>query len=237
MSNSRKALSIIIPCYNEELSIPKLIDNCLSIINDDIEIIIVDNGSIDDTFKELNKSDIPKNIMPIRIEKNIGYGNGIMSGLNHASGEVLSWTHADLQTDLSDIIRGYTIHKKELLNKTCVVKGKRKKRNLFDAFFTFLMGLYCSILLGKWLYDINAQPKLFHRSFIDLFSSPPLDFSLDLYVLYFFKKQNIKVRTIPVYFENRIHGEAKGGGSNIRARLKIIINTIIYTHKLKKHKF
>ena len=72
MSNSRKELSIIIPCYNEELSIPKLIDNCLSIINDDIEIIIVDNGSIDDTFKELNKSDIPNNIVPIRIEKNIG---------------------------------------------------------------------------------------------------------------------------------------------------------------------
>ena len=179
-------LSIIIPCYNEELSIPKLIDNCMNIINNNIEIIIVDNGSIDNTFKILNKSNLPHNIVPIRIEKNIGYGNGILTGLNHANGEVLSWTHADLQTDLSDIIRGYTIHKKELLNKTCVVKGKRKKRNLFDAFFTFLMGLYCSILLGKWLYDINAQPKIFHRSFLEKFEKAPLDFSLDLYVLYFF---------------------------------------------------
>jgi len=112
MSNSRKALSIIIPCYNEQLSIPKLIDNCLSIISDDIEIIIVDNGSIDDTFKELNKSDIPNNIMPIRIDKNIGYGNGILTGLNHANSEVLSWTHADLQTDLSDVIKGYNLYKK-----------------------------------------------------------------------------------------------------------------------------
>ena len=233
MSKSRKALSIIIPCYNEELSIPKLIDNCLSIINDDIEIIIVDNGSIDDTFKELNKSDIPKNIMPIRIEKNIGYGNGIMSGLNHASGEVLSWTHADLQTDLSDIIRGYTIHKKELLNKTCVIKGERKKRNLFDAFFTFLMGLYCSILLGKWLYDINAQPKIFHRSFLEKFEKAPLDFSLDLYVLYFFSLNKINIKSIPVFFNKRQYGVSKGGGT-LKGKFKLIKRTLSYIHHLKK---
>ena len=233
MSNSRKALSIIIPCYNEQLSIPKLIDNCLSIISDDIEIIIVDNGSIDDTFKELNKSDIPNNIIPIRIDKNIGYGNGIMSGLNRANGDVLSWTHADLQTDLSDIIRGYTIHKKELLNKTCVVKGKRKKRNLFDAFFTFLMGLYCSILLGKWLYDINAQPKIFHRSFLEKFVKAPLDFSLDLYVLYFFSLNKIKIKSIPVFFNKRQYGVSKGGGT-LRGKFKLIKRTLSYIHHLKK---
>jgi len=210
-----------------------LIDNCLSIINDDIEIIIVDNGSIDDTFKELNKSDIPKNIMPIRIDKNIGYGNGIMSGLNRANGDVLSWTHADLQTDLSDIIRGYTIHKKELLNKTCVIKGERKKRNLFDAFFTFLMGLYCSILLGKWLYDINAQPKIFHRSFLEKFEKAPLDFSLDLYVLYFFSLNKINIKSIPVFFNKRQYGVSKGGGT-LKGKFKLIKRTLSYIHHLKK---
>jgi len=226
-------LSIIIPCYNEELSIPKLIDNCLSIINDDIEIIIVDNGSIDDTFKELNKSDIPNNIIPIRIEKNIGYGNGIISGLNHANGEVLSWTHADLQTDLSDIIRGYTIHKKELLNKTCLVKGERKKRNLFDTSFTFLMGVYCSILLCKWMYDINAQPKIFHKSFLEKFEKPPLDFSLDLYVLYFFSLNKINIKSIPVFFNKRQFGVSKGGGT-LKGKFKLIKRTFRYIHHLKK---
>ena len=233
MSNSRKALSIIIPCYNEQLSIPKLIDNCLSIISDDIEIIIVDNGSIDDTFEELNKSNIPNNIIPIRIEKNIGYGNGILTGLNHAKGEVLSWTHADLQTDLSDVIKGYNLYKKELLNKTCIVKGERKKRNLFDAFFTFSMGLYCSILLGKWLYDINAQPKIFHRSFLEKFEKAPLDFSLDLYVLYFFSLNKINIKSIPVFFNKRQYGVSKGGGT-LRGKFKLIKRTLSYIHHLKK---
>ena len=226
-------LSIIIPCYNEELSIPKLIDNCMNIINNKIEIIIVDNGSIDNTFKILNKLNLPYNIMPIRIEKNIGYGNGILTGLNHANGEVLSWTHADLQTDLSDVIKGYNLYKKELLNKTCIVKGERKKRNLFDAFFTFLMGIYCSILLGKWLYDINAQPKIFHRSFLKKFEKVPLDFSLDLYVLYFFSLNKINIKSIPVFFNKRQYGVSKGGGT-LKGKLKLIKRTLNYIHHLKK---
>lgn len=226
-------LSIIIPCYNEELSIPKLIDNCMNIINNNIEIIIVDNGSIDNTFKILNRSNLPHNIVPIRIEKNIGYGNGILTGLNHANGEVLSWTHADLQTDLSDVIKGYNLYKKELLNKTCIVKGERKKRNLFDTFFTFLMGLYCSILLGKWLYDINAQPKIFHRSFLEKFEKAPLDFSLDLYVLYFFSLNKINIKFIPVFFNKRQFGVSKGGGT-LKGKFKLIKRTLSYIHHLKK---
>ena len=226
-------LSIIIPCYNEELSIPKLIDNCMNIINNNIEIIIVDNGSIDNTFKILNKSNLPHNIVPIRIEKNIGYGNGILTGLNHANGKVLSWTHADLQTDLSDVIKGYNLYKKELLNKTCVVKGERKKRNLFDAFFTFLMGVYCSILLGKWLHDINAQPKIFHKSFLEKLDNPPLDFSLDLYFLHFFSSINIDIKSFPVFFNKRQFGVAKGGGS-LKGKFKLIKRTLKYIHSLKK---
>ena len=230
-------LSIVIPCYNEAESIELLINKLLKILNREIEIILVNNGSIDNTISKLEALSLPNNIKVLTLEHNLGYGNGIIQGLKKTSGEIVSWTHADLQTDPMDVVEGYYKFKEELIEKQCIVKGNRRKRKLKDEFITLGMSIYSSIMLGTRLFDINAQPKLFHRSFIDLFSSPPLDFSLDLYVLYFFKKQNIKVRTIPVYFENRIHGEAKGGGSNIRARLKIIINTIIYAHKLKKHKF
>ena len=121
-------ISIIIPCYNEELSIKKLVNNCLENIHDKIEIILVDNGSSDNTFEILKDLNLPFNIIPLRLNNNIGYGNGIMAGLKQSRGEIVSWTHADLQTDISDIIRGYNLHKKELLNKTCVVKGERRIR-------------------------------------------------------------------------------------------------------------
>ena len=232
MTTPPKQLSIIIPCYNELLSLETLLNKCLKIINDEIEIILVDNGSVDGSYEYLLKCNLPKNIIPIRIEKNSGYGNGILTGLNHSKADLVSWTHADLQTDLSDVIEGYNLYKNELLNKICLVKGERKNRNIIDSFFTFSMGIYSSIILKTWLYDVNAQPKIFHRSFLDKFKSPPLDFSLDLFILYYFKSQKLEVKSFPVYFNKRKFGEAKGGGY-FKGKIKLIKRTFFYIHKLR----
>lgn len=227
-------LSIVIPCYNESDSINLLIDKLLKILKNDIEIILVDNGSTDDTYDRLLSLSLPKNIKVVKITMNLGYGNGIIQGLKSTKGEIVAWTHADLQTDPRDVIKCYEKFKEDLINKKCVVKGKRKKRSLSEQIVTLGMSLYCSVILNEKLVDINAQPKLFHRSFIDLLDSPPLDFSLDLYLLYFFKKQKIKINSIPVYFDKRLHGEAKGGGGNFFGKIRIILSTIKYANKLKK---
>jgi glycosyltransferase involved in cell wall biosynthesis len=227
-------LSIIIPCYNEKSSIEDLVKNCIENINDKMEVLLVDNGSSDNTFQVLSNLNLPKNIIPLRVEKNKGYGNGILFGLNHSRGEIVSWTHADLQTDISDVTRGYKLYKEELINKTSIVKGVRKKRNLFDFFFTFSMGIYSSIILKKWMYDINAQPKIFHRTFLDEFENAPLDFSLDLFLIHFFKNKNIKIKTFPVFFNKRKYGEAKGGGT-FKGKLKLIKRTLSYIRTLKKN--
>lgn len=225
-------LSIIIPCYNESLSINSLVDSCKSIIEDDIEIILVDNGSTDGTYDILKQIDLPKQIIPIRIKKNIGYGNGILKGLENARGEVLSWTHADLQTDPRDVVDGYILYQNEIISKKCIVKGVRKNRNFIDSFFTFCMSLYTFSSLGVWLYDINAQPKIFHRDLFKYFDNAPLDFSLDLFALLTFKKLNITTRTFEVYFKKRKFGEAKGGGS-FKGKFKLIKRTLNYINQLK----
>lgn len=225
-------LSIIIPCYNESLSINNLVENCLSILEDGIEIILVDNGSTDGTFDILQKKNLPKQIIPIRIEKNIGYGNGILKGLECAQGEILSWTHADLQTDLRDVRDGYILYKVKLISKECIVKGVRKNRNLIDSFFTFCMSLYTLFFLRVWLYDINAQPKIFHRELFKDFENAPLDFSLDLFALLTFKRLKIPTQTVKVYFNKRKFGEAKGGGT-LKGKIKLIKRTLKYINQLK----
>ena len=108
-----------------------------------------------------------------------------------------------------------------------------KNRNIIDSFFTFSMGVYSSVLLGKWLYDINAQPKIFHKSFLKKFKNPPLDFSLDLYVLCFFISKQIEIKTFPVFFKKRLFGESKGGGS-LKGKFKLIKRTLVYIFELKK---
>ena len=196
-------LSIIIPCYNEELSIRKLVNNCIANISDGIEILLVDNGSIDDSYKTLMNLDLPKNIIPLKIEENVGYGNGILMGLKKAKGKILAWTHADLQTDISDVIRGYNTYMNDLNDKICVVKGQRQKRNLFDAFFTFSNGYLFLYYFKNLAIRYKCPTKMFHRKFLNEFVNPPLDFSLDLYLIYFFKSKGIKVKSFPVYFKKK----------------------------------
>ena len=103
-----KRLSLVIPCFNESQNLPLLLNRCSEVIYDDqIEIIIVDNGSTDDTDKVLNSLSPQFPFMKrVKVEKNEGYGHGIISGLKKASGEIVGWTHADMQTDPADALKG-----------------------------------------------------------------------------------------------------------------------------------
>ena len=85
-------LSIVIPCYNEAGNIPTLINRLESIQYDETEVILVDNGSTDDTTTVIEKTLFEKEsfIKSVSIKQNIGYGHGIMSGVKEATGDVIA---------------------------------------------------------------------------------------------------------------------------------------------------
>jgi glycosyltransferase involved in cell wall biosynthesis len=226
-------LSLVIPAYNEAENLPVLLSRIKEITNSnpDIEVMVVDNGSTDKTTEILSNSSV--DIKSVRIEKNIGYGNGILIGLSYATGDVLAWTHADLQTDLDDVLKAYNTYKQNK-NDRIFIKGRRKNRSFVENVFTVGMQFVSFIFLGKWLSDINAQPKLFPRDFYNFYLAhgAPLDFSLDLYALYIARANNYKVITVPVYFKKRIAGEAKGGGGSLKNRMKLIKRTFKYIFEL-----
>lgn len=230
-------LSIVIPCYNESEAIPSLVDQCRDSLSNNlnIEFIFVDNGSTDKTYDVLKLHLAkPQNSFGklIKLEKNIGYGNGIIEGLRNASGVVYAWTHADLQTDPKDVINAYLKFEDSLKCNKCFVKGKRVNRNFFDSFFTFGMSIISTILLKKRLFDINAQPKMFNNIFFKELKNPPLDFSLDLFFYYKALSKNMQISTFPVYFKKRHSGVAKGGGT-ISGKLKLIKRTFKYIIELR----
>jgi glycosyltransferase involved in cell wall biosynthesis len=201
-------VSLIIPCYNESKSIPQLLESCQAAFEkQDVEVIIVDNGSIDNTQEVL--SDILANysfIKLVTVKENIGYGNGILQGLNSASGEIIGWTHADLQTNPADINSALTFFEQSNNIETIFVKGERYGRSITDVFFTIGMALFESVLMRTWMWDINAQPTLFHKSFFESWVEPPNDFSLDLFAYFIAKKKGFVIKRFPVLFSERMHG-------------------------------
>ena len=227
-------LSLIIPCYNEQDNLPLLFKKLSKIQVKFNEIILVDNGSTDNT--SLIIENFIKNndscIKILKIKKNIGYGNGIMSGIRKSSGQVVAWTHADLQTDPQDVVDAYEYFMSKNGESNFILKGKRKKRKFFDNLFTSLMSIVSSIAFNIRLSDINAQPKMFSRNFVKYIDNAPNDFSLDLFILVKATKLNYTILEYPVMFKNRNYGISKGGGSFV-GKIKLTLRTLSYINRLR----
>lgn len=226
-------LSLIIPCYNEAASLRSLLDRCSEVSTKiDCEIILVDNGSTDDTAILLPKllRDYP-GCKSIRVEVNKGYGHGILTGLRSAQGEILAWTHADLQTDPSDVLTGLDFFCAPHGGNT-FVKGLRYGRPFGDRAFTLGMSLFESILLLKPLWDINAQPTMFTKFFFDEWNNAPQDFSLDLFAYYTAKKRGLPIKRFPVHFGDRQHGVSHWN-VDWKSKFKFIHRTILYSIRLR----
>jgi glycosyltransferase involved in cell wall biosynthesis len=229
-------LSIVVPCFNEAANIPELLKAFDAVItSSDIELIVVNNGSTDTTSEVLEHSLQKYSFLSVvTVSVNKGYGFGIMSGLRSAKGYFLGWTHADLQTDPADVIKAFEIIKSQKNCENSYVKGDRKGRPLFDQFFTIGMSCLETIYMKQKLWDINAQPNVFHKSFFDLWeNTAPDDFSLDLYVLYMAKRLGISVKRFNVVFPDRIHGESTWN-TGLMSKWKFIKRTVEFSIELKK---
>ncbi len=226
--------SIVIPCYNEAGNIPALLGRLeKSVGREDAEVILVDNNSKDETAEVL-KNILEKFPFARSIEeKHPGYGRAVASGLRAAKGEWYIWTHADLQCDPEDLVRAMRIMEQEEDPKNAYVKGKRRGRPLTDKFFTAGMGVFESALFGKILWDINAQPNCFHKSFFESWEDPPEDFALDLYALLLAKKRGYRVKRFRVDFRKRVHG-VSSWNTGFGAQWKFIKRTLAFSVRLKR---
>lgn len=246
LSTSKK-LSLIIPCYNEARNLQPLIERLRGVFVDrnDVEVVLVDNGSTDDTPQQLlTLLSTDSSIRTVRVEKNRGYGFGILQGLAAAKGEYLGWTHADMQTDPADALRALQLIEErgqpgmisEMVPELIYVKGKRYGRPPADVLFTIGMSLFESLYFRRKLWDINAQPNVFSRAlyekcFID--GQPPHDFSLDLYAYLMAIQLGVQPERIPVCFGKRLHGVSHWN-VNWRAKWKFIRRTVQFSVELKK---
>ncbi len=229
-------LSIVIPCYNERDNIPLILERFSEVIKrQDVEVILIDNGSTD------NSNEILSNLVPqyafartLRIEKNQGYGYGILQGLKVCTGDFLGWTHADMQTDPADLMKALSIIEENGYNDKIFVKGNRKGRALFDQFFTMGMNIFETIYMHEKLYDINAQPNVFSKNFFKTWKNPPKDFSLDLYALYMARKANLQIIRFNVLFPKRIYGESHWNNGTFKAKWNFIKRTLKFSKELKK---
>ncbi|MEX5718151.1 glycosyltransferase family 2 protein [Geodermatophilus maliterrae] len=225
--------SLVVPCYNEAASLPELVLRArFTAEAGDGEVVLVDNGSTDDTPEVLARLLDPADdrVRSIRVDPNRGYGWGITSGLAATRAPIVGWTHADLQTDPADALRA--VAAMEGAGRV-LVKGRRYGRPLADRVFTAGMSVFETVLLRRRLSDINAQPTMFPRELMDSWGDPPLDFSLDLFALYTAAERGYEIRRVPVVFAPRRFGTSSWN-VDLAAKRRFIKRTVDFSLALRK---
>ncbi|MBE3143760.1 MAG: glycosyltransferase family 2 protein, partial [Planctomycetes bacterium] len=101
-------LSVVTPVYNEEQNIPLLYEAVFKALEPlDIawELILVDDGSRDNSLTEMEKAAVadPLHVRLVELRRNFGQTAAIAAGIDRASGDVVVLTDADLQNDPADI--------------------------------------------------------------------------------------------------------------------------------------
>lgn len=227
--------SIVIPCYNEEGNIHKLVSSFNEIYkqNNNIELILVDNGSADNTNKYIRENMKKHSFLNIvEVMPNIGYGNGIKQGLFNAKGDYMCIMHADMQSKPDEILKAIEYIETNSFPKNIFIKALRKNRPIIDRVFTFGMSIFETIYLKTFLHDITAQPTIFHRNFFNQLTDIPDDFLFDLYLYYKAKKMKYKIYRFPIKQYKREAGESSWN-TGMSARIKLIKRVLGYSRRLK----
>ena len=96
-----RLLTVIVPAYNEGAAIVssiRRISEILEICPINWEMIIVDDGSSDDTFAKLNQlAQTDPRLKALALSRNFGKESALLAGLDYANGDVVITIDADLQ--------------------------------------------------------------------------------------------------------------------------------------------
>jgi glycosyltransferase involved in cell wall biosynthesis len=216
-------LSIVVPIYNEEDSIPTLYERLtyeLDTLGHAYEIIAIDDGSKDRSFailRELAHSD--QRLHVVRFRRNFGQTAAFSAGFQRARGEVVITIDADLQNDPADI--GHLLQK--LDEGYDVVSGWREDRK--DAYWnrrlpSQIANGIISWSTGVYLHDYGCSLKAYRRNVLD---NIQLYGELHRFIPAIASWQGVDVAELPVNHHPRQFGKTKYGiGRTLRVVLDLL---------------
>lgn len=228
-------LSLVIPVYNEEASLPLLyeaIEKAVKPLKRQWEVIFVDDGSQDKSLETLRllATKNPDHIRVLVFRRNFGQTAAISAGIDHAHGETIVLLDADLQNDPADIPR--------LLEKLDegydLVSGWRKDRKdnrLTRTIPSNMANWLISTVTGVHLHDYGCTLKAYHR---DVLGGFRLYGEMHRFIPVFAHSVGARITEIPVSHHPRKYGRANYG---LDRTVKVILDLFTvkflleYSHK------
>lgn len=155
-------LSVVVPVYNEEENVGLLVDRIVTALADkNYEIILVDDGSTDQTRQEIKKLNHPKVVL-IELKKNYGQSLALAAGIDYSTGDYIITMDGDLQNDPDDILMMYNKAKTEDWDVVTGIRQKRKD-NLIRTFPSKIANWIIRKTTKLDIKDHGCALKVFNR--------------------------------------------------------------------------
>ena len=213
------SISVFFPCYNEQDNLTRTTEQAVAVLEKlgvDFEVIIVDDGSRDDTGRIANElAGQDSRIKVVHHHTNLGYGAALRSGFEAANKELVFYTDGDGQFDISEMPPLLP-----LLERYDIVSCYRLNRQ--DSSVRKINGwcwtkLVC-LLFGMKIRDIDCAFKLYKREVFDNIKLSSTGALIDTEILARAARKGYTITQKGVHHYPRTAGEQTG--ANVRVVLR-----------------
>jgi glycosyltransferase involved in cell wall biosynthesis len=206
-----KTLTVLMPVYNEQATVKEIVQRCLLVeLPLTVDLVVVDDGSSDDTARVLAAIDDPR-VRVITHAKNQGKGAALRTGLGAATGDLVIVQDADLEYDPND---WRTLLAPLQAGEAFVVYGNRfaglgKNMSGLHWLGNRFLSLVTSLLYAKKLGDMETCYKLFDRRVIEPIHVVSDRFDFEPEITAKILRQGFDIVEVPISYAGREFHEGK----------------------------
>jgi len=233
MTEVNRKLSVIIPCCNEEQNIPRFTTELWPILESlklDFEVIIVDDGSKDNTVVEVKKINKPQ-LRLARHEVNTGLGAAMRTGITAATGYWLIFLDADLTFHpniIPNLLETADKHPDaDFVIGSPNLGGYGKDIPAWRLWISKLANLIYRVLLGRPVTSINQIFRLYKTEQLKQLSLSAVGFDINAVILFKLVFSGRKFKEVPAELTARLFGVSKlNYGREIRRHLVLVFKIL-----------
>jgi glycosyltransferase involved in cell wall biosynthesis len=201
-------LSLVIPAFNEAEVIAQAIreaESALAAHFDAFEILVVDDGSSDGTALQVERLK-GRHTRLLSHRANRGYGAALRTGFESARFDLIAFTDADCQFDLTNlsalaalaaeypIAAGYRLDRKDPWRR---------------RFFSWGYNTLARMMLGTGLRDVDCALKVFRREVLAVLLPASRGFFVNTEMMTRARQLGLSVAEMPVTHRPRASGRSK----------------------------
>ena len=222
-------LSVFFPAYNAAGTIASLVITSVKVaatLTDDYEVIVINDGSQDDTAKILDELAriYPSRVRIVHHEVNRGYGGALRTGFATASKDYVFYTDGDAQYDPAEM----AVLGEKMTDGVDWVNGWKISRS--DPLHRIIIGRlyhhYVKLLFGLKVRDVDCDFRLMRRRIFDIVRLEKNSGVICLEMMKKFQDAGFRVAEQPVHHYHRAHGQSQF------FNFPRVFRTLIDVHKL-----